>query len=86
MSGAGVNDVGTKWLSISSYAVQSCAGPDGVFVDETQRPLFLPYIDEYLRSMQGRLTEWTGRALNQVHCQHILSIVRQDNGTALSSG
>ena len=37
-------------------------------MDEAQRPLFLPLIDEYLRGVQATLTEWTARALDQVHC------------------
>ena len=42
------------------------AGPDGVFVDESERPLFLPYIDDYLRSVQGKLLQWNARSLDQV--------------------
>lgn len=38
-------------------------------MDEAQRPLFLPLIDEYLRGVQATLTEWTARALDQVHCR-----------------
>ena len=47
------------------------AGPEGVFVDDSQRPLFLPHIDEYLSGVQGTLTEWTDRSLEQVHCSPI---------------
>ncbi len=40
-------------------------------MDDSQRPLFLPHIDEYLSGVQGTLTEWTDRSLEQVHCSPI---------------
>ncbi len=55
-------------------------------MDEAHQPPFLPFIDEYLRGVQGRLTQWTGRAFDQVRYQDILSIVRRDDGKSLSSG
>jgi hypothetical protein len=42
------------------------AGVEGVFVDEKQSPLFLIYMEEYLRGVQNTLTEWIARSLKQV--------------------
>ena len=38
-------------------------------MDEAQSPLFLIYMEEYLRGVQSTLTEWIARGLQQVcHC------------------
>ena len=35
-------------------------------MDESERPLFLPFVDDYLRSVQGKLLQWNARSLDQV--------------------
>ena len=35
-------------------------------MDKSERPLFLPYIEEYLKSVQGKLLQWNARSLDQV--------------------
>ena len=47
-------------------AILVVAGVEGVFVDENQSPLFLIYMEEYLRGVQSTLTEWITRGLKQV--------------------
>lgn len=42
------------------------AGVEGAFVDDSQSPLFLIYIEDYLRGVQSTLTEWIARGLKQV--------------------
>lgn len=37
-----------------------------MFVDEAGRPLFLPFMEEYLRGVQSKLSEWTTRSVDQV--------------------
>ena len=60
------------------------AGPDAVFMDESERPLFLPYIDEYLRSVQGKLLQWNARSLDQVLlCPELIQLSRTKQPSAV---
>lgn len=41
-------------------------GPEGAFVDEEGHPLFLPHVEQWLKAMRIKLTQWSTRLLAQV--------------------
>ncbi|CAL8467403.1 g6941 [Coccomyxa elongata] len=43
----------------------SVLGPEGAFVDDEGQPMFLPHVEQWLKAMRIKLTQWSTRLLAQ---------------------